>query len=751
MAFLKAHIRPLCSIKVHDEATAPYRSESNAQMVVRQELAKRGVKRWNDLDSKSQVDILRVVTRQSSLVILPGGPFMGKWDMCMMVALLYTVLVTPFEVAFTTPAGPNGFFWVNRAVDVAFLVDMYVQCFLAFQEVGKTLQPVWVTDLCAIRRHYLRSWFCLDFLGIMASAIDICSLLLESQGMPPMQSVRIIRVARLVKLFRTLKSSRIYSRWFASLEVRYAHLELMVYCVGVLTAAHFGACLWGLVAQLEKSAGMASWVDFAAQTKRNRLDVDNPVEVYVVALYWSLMTISTVGYGDIAPQSMAEYVVATLWMLLGGGIWAFVIGATCTAAGQLDAERISHGQRMDAVILMSRDRNLPRDLRQRLRSYFQQSRRMHRMAMYSEVTEYMSPALRGEVALSVTRRYLLQIPFLARAEDDLVSAVAKMLTLQSFSPNESIAPERDIEVEDGLAVPPLTIMESGLAWRRVVLCPGSVWHLDTLLLRYPFLRDPLLAVSLSFVVVYTISRKAFHEVMIRYGDANSRKRLRMASVKLGLQRMLQRAAKMLGDEPTICSLAEAVEILMRRANTHAQTHLASADVPKISGNSNTDTHHAGPQSVSVGRVGGAFDAGRCGPAAKEPPNADQTAAAQTSPLCVIVSGGQGERAGNEEVGMECTEVEEKEAESFLRAATGDLSALTGRVAAVEVRLGTIEELLRNINRHFAAQSDGASTARPRTGTRTAPSATAPVAAPWASVPGAVAQPGVFQGSLPPTW
>lgn len=47
--------------------------------------------------------------------------FFKRWDGMVMVALLFTASVTPFEVAFLTP-GINTLFFLNRLVDLLFLV-----------------------------------------------------------------------------------------------------------------------------------------------------------------------------------------------------------------------------------------------------------------------------------------------------------------------------------------------------------------------------------------------------------------------------------------------------------------------------------------------------------------------------------------------------------------------------------------------------------------------------------------------------
>ena len=47
---------------------------------------------------------------------------------------------------------------------------------------------------------------------------------------------------------------------------------------------------------------------------------------YVISLYFAVMTFCTVGYGDIHPINIYEHYVNILMMLVGGVMWAYLIG-----------------------------------------------------------------------------------------------------------------------------------------------------------------------------------------------------------------------------------------------------------------------------------------------------------------------------------------------------------------------------------------------------------------------------------------
>lgn len=60
---------------------------------------------------------------------------------------------------------------------------------------------------------------------------------------------------------------------------------------------------------------------------------------YVVCLHWSLMTLTSIGYGDITPTTHIEYIVSSMCMLTAGCTWAYIIGNACRVFNSLDVRR----------------------------------------------------------------------------------------------------------------------------------------------------------------------------------------------------------------------------------------------------------------------------------------------------------------------------------------------------------------------------------------------------------------------------
>ena len=60
---------------------------------------------------------------------------------------------------------------------------------------------------------------------------------------------------------------------------------------------------------------------------------------YLVAFYWSVQTITTVGFGDVSTASVLEMLLSLLWMILGVGFYSFVMGNFSSMIASIDSEK----------------------------------------------------------------------------------------------------------------------------------------------------------------------------------------------------------------------------------------------------------------------------------------------------------------------------------------------------------------------------------------------------------------------------
>ncbi len=203
------------------------------------------------------------------------------FDVVLIVLILASVLVVMLESVESLSARHGKlFWWLEWCFTIAFTVEYFARLWCVHRPV-----------------RYARSFFgVIDLLAILPTYLE----LVITGG----ASVLVIRLLRILRLFRILKLSHYVSA--SSLLIRAMRQSVSKVVVFLFAVMSFVVIFGALLHLIEgKEAGFTSIPQ---------------------SVYWAVVTLTTVGYGDIVPQTPLGKSVATLVMICGYGIIAVPTG-----------------------------------------------------------------------------------------------------------------------------------------------------------------------------------------------------------------------------------------------------------------------------------------------------------------------------------------------------------------------------------------------------------------------------------------
>jgi len=160
--------------------------------------------------------------------------------------------------------------------------------------------------------RYARSFFgVVDLLAILPSYLSIF--------IPGAQSLLVIRALRLLRVFRVLKLAQFVgeaSELTAAL--RASARKIIVFLGAVLTIVVIVGSMMYLIE-----------------------GEDNGFTSIPVSIYWAIVTMTTVGYGDVAPHTPLGKILASAIMILGYGIIAVPTGIVSVELAGVTRKRIT--------------------------------------------------------------------------------------------------------------------------------------------------------------------------------------------------------------------------------------------------------------------------------------------------------------------------------------------------------------------------------------------------------------------------
>ena len=159
---------------------------------------------------------------------------------------------------------------------------------------------------------------------------------------------------------------------------------------------------------------------------------------YVRAVYWTIATLTTVGYGDITPETPPQMLYAAATMLIGIGFFGYVLGNVASLFSRLDAAREQYLELRDRVETFMRGNAVPAPLRTRVREYYRYLWRSRKGWDVGAVLADLPPKLRVEIALCLNAEIIERVPMLKGANPRLLEEIVLELKPRVIIPGEEI-------------------------------------------------------------------------------------------------------------------------------------------------------------------------------------------------------------------------------------------------------------------------------------------------------------------------
>ncbi|KAJ8613653.1 hypothetical protein CTAYLR_003138 [Chrysophaeum taylorii] len=363
--------------------------------------------------------------------------------------------MVPVRIAFDFPA-MGIMLWLEFMIDIHFILDVGLNFFTTIHKrIGFEVKVV--TNRRQIALHYVKTWFCIDLvaclpLGYVAmflakkpwKAIACAFAPPSGCGRPVephrgIQSGYVVRLVKLVRIFRLLKLMRLAR--LSRLVDKYQ--DELIYVMGFISgskliftliyASHWMGCAYALVFKFD--------------------DEKTVSERYVASIYYSMQTITTVGYGDMVSDERGGSTIkarlfAIVCMGIGGLMFGWLITNVLNALSPESHER-KHKELLHGIMGYLRVNRVPLSTSRRVLTHVRKQN--SRQNADREMLSHLPHQLRVEIFDFLYRQNLVSVPLFHGATTKFINHICVRVMPITFLAGGHIYSRGDV-AEDGLYI-----------------------------------------------------------------------------------------------------------------------------------------------------------------------------------------------------------------------------------------------------------------------------------------------------------
>ncbi|CAA7403136.1 unnamed protein product [Spirodela intermedia] len=361
----------------------------------------------------------RVTLRR--FIISPFDRQYRAWETFLILLVIYSAWVSPFEFGFL--AGPEGGLAIaDNVVNGFFAVDIILTFFVAYLD---KVTHLLIDDPKQIARKYASTWLVLDVISTIPSEIARKALPRKIRSYGVFNMLRLWRLRRVYALFSRLEKDRKFNYFW----VRIAWL----FCVTVF-AVHCAGCFFYLLAARYHDPSR-TWIGVAM----GNFQEASLWSRYVTAIYWSMTTLTTVGYGDIHPVNTREMVFDVFYMLFNLGLTSYLIGNMTNLIVHGTGRTRKFRDTIQAASSFAQRNRLPVRLQDQMLAHLCLKFRTNSEGLQQQETLEMLPkAIRSSIAHFLFYSLVDKVYLFQGVSDDLLFQLVSEMKAEYFPPKEDI-------------------------------------------------------------------------------------------------------------------------------------------------------------------------------------------------------------------------------------------------------------------------------------------------------------------------
>lgn len=239
---------------------------------------------------------------------------------------IYSLKMSFYIIFFLTNENNNQFssildgYNINHYNLIIYLTDIFFSLITGYHNIGNI-----ILDLNKIQKNYGKNWLASDIFVLFSLLFSLFEQSLVEKS-HYFGLISLFFYFCFKKFSLRLKNLRDYIIQHIEEFENYFSISLLY--LKTIFIAHLMGCCWYIIGSTYFT--QETWI-----TKANLID-ESWISKYITSLYWALVTMLSVGYGDIVPTNNSEKIVCILTMLVGFSVFGYTLGSISDIIQQMN-------------------------------------------------------------------------------------------------------------------------------------------------------------------------------------------------------------------------------------------------------------------------------------------------------------------------------------------------------------------------------------------------------------------------------
>ncbi|RXN01655.1 Potassium voltage-gated channel subfamily H member 8 [Acipenser ruthenus] len=359
-----------------------------------------------------------------------------KINKLILLATFYVAVTVPYNVCFIGNDELTRSTTVSDiAVEILFIIDIILNFRTTY--VSKSGQVIFEARLICI--HYVTTWLIIDL--IAALPFD----LLYAFNVSVVSLVHLLKTIRLLRLLRLLQKLDRYSQHSTVV------LTLLMSMFALL--AHWMACIWYVIGRMEIEANDSfswdiGWLHELGKRLESPYHNNNSLggpsirSSYIASLYFTLSSLTSVGFGNVSANTDAEKIFSICTMLIGALMHALVFGNVTAIIQRMYSRWSLYHTRTKDLKDFIRVHHLPQQLKQRMLEYFQTTWSVNNGIDANELLKDFPDELHSDITMHLNKE-ILQLSLFESASRGCLRSLSLHIKTSFCAPGEYLLRQGD--------------------------------------------------------------------------------------------------------------------------------------------------------------------------------------------------------------------------------------------------------------------------------------------------------------------